>query len=276
VDVVYVDRPYYYCPPGFYINKWGDCVPLPVETTSAGDLWEGASKLQPQLLALEVAWRVFDPEHRAFTDALRTAYKRAAAKAWPEKEATTRADLVALAIGSGFSARAISSMPNIGVRASDALNRTWYVLANKLGYRGESADEIKASAQKQNPTGAEIPVIVIVIAVVAIAAVYALIVWKAAQLIDSYLARSAQEQELIRLHAEWQKIVDRHLEDPKLPWTPEELQILDRLEKAQAGIRETMAPTKQPEDKPLDPTTIIIAGLALVAGGFLYLKSKPT
>jgi len=272
-DVIYVNEPDY-CPPGWTMLPDGlggwICRPIPSLQSAAGyddagDITSNIASLGPTIAAVKLAWPNYDG--RQFGQAVLDAYARAAAKAW-KNDAASKNDLIALVVSSALCSRAIDDGTQIGARAANILANTWTVLAKRTGFSGQSAEDLK----KQSGTTASVEIILIVVAVLAMAGVYAWIVYKAAEIIERKLSIDAESEELVRLHAEGQKIVDRHLNDPKLPWTPEELKILQDLKDQQEGIHHEMAPPKPAN--PFDPVPYLVAGGIGLAAYLFFLHKR--
>jgi hypothetical protein len=276
--IVYVEPQLYdydYCPPGFFLDEFGFCRKRPLIGEASGI--STAANLGG--LALDKAWPAIDPKGRTFKQALQDSAMVAASKKWTLGVETTF-DLIAMIAGSALLSSSVKEDPNkaIGLRASAALDRTWEVLAKRAGWKGE--DPI--AVQKTNPSSPDIraalpilEIVIVVVAIAAVAGVYAWAIWKASEIIERQLSISAESDELIRLHSEWQKIVDRHLADPNLPWTPQELQLLADLEKAQGLVANLNAPPKPAEPiKPLDLTVLAVAAAALGGGYYFFLRKR--
>jgi len=245
-----------------------------------GAPWPGVTAFVPQWAWLRQFWPAFDAQSRSWEDTIHAAYLRGEAKKWVPNDPVSRSDLTALILASAFSARAVSTMPDQGLRASDALNRTWYIIAEKLGYTPDTTiDSLKSRVQKeQNPTTAAAQIalfelLIIVVYVAALAVVYCFAIYFAAKIIDSLLARIVAFAELIYLQIQVQKIVDRHLADPNLPWTDAEKKMLDNLEALQRGAHNavTAAPALTPPGSDETPAWVWIGGGVVVVGGVLAI-----
>jgi hypothetical protein len=273
-DVVYVNEPDY-CPPGWTMLPDGlggwICRPIPSlqSAAGAGDIVSNMNDLAPTIAAVKLAWQNFDG--RPFGKAVLDAYARAASKAW-KNDLASRADLIALCVSSALNSRAIDDGTPIGTKAANILANTWTVLAKKTGWQGQTADDVRKQA---GGTKTSIEIVLIVVAVLAMAGVYAWIVYKAAEIIETKLAIDAESDELVRLHAESQKIVDRHLENPNLPWTPEELKILQDLKDQQEGVRKQIG-SHVGGANPFDPTPYLIAGGLGLAAYLFFLHKQRT
>jgi hypothetical protein len=235
-----------------------------------GAPWPSVAALAPQFAWLGQYWAKLDPKNRSWQDTLQSAYGRAERGNWEPGDSASQYDLIALIIASAFQAKAVESMPGPGPRWAAALRNTWIGLAKRAGYQGESVEAIKAAAQKRNDTAnlAFFEVILIIVGVLAVAAIYCWLIYQAFNVIKYRLALDKEEKEQLRLHSEGQKIVDRHLQNPDLPWTPEEMDILKRLEERQDAISRGIMP-KPPggDDASFWDSPWAYVGLAGVAGG---------
>lgn len=226
-------------------RKEGAMTHAATQTSRHGGLgapWPGVTAFVAQWAWINQAWSALDAQHRSWSDALNSAYARAATRNWIPGDKVAASDLTALIVASAFSARAVASMPDQGQRAADALNRTWVIIADKLGWTpSQTIDDLKKKvSSEQNPTtaAAELALFEVIIAVVAIAAVatvYCFLIYFAYKIVDALLSRIVAFAELIYLQSQVQKIVDRHLANPNLPWTDEEKEMLQRLEDMQNG-----------------------------------------
>lgn len=242
-----------------------------MRNVGAGAIWEGAAMLQPQLDWLGQFWRVVDANGRSWSAATADAYQRALAKTWPADDARAQSDLLALVVSSSYQARAISTFPSHGQRAADALNRTWVVLLHRIGVRPENYDtkQLRAQLQKQGATQANIAVfdiLVILAAAIGAAIIYATVFYFARDIINRALSLYETDRELARKHAEWEKIVDKHLADGT-PFSDQELQKLKDLEDAQAGIIDKVIDTSGGKNTTNDFPWGMAIALGFVAAG---------
>jgi hypothetical protein len=242
----------------------------------AGAIWSGLAQLQPQVDWLGKIWSAIDAKGRGWDVALSDAYKRAETRGWKANDPVSRSDLIALIVQSAVSSRAVSSMADPGPRASDALTRTWVVIGKKLGLSSETTiPDIRAAARRRNDLAAItlIEAIIVIVVIAAAAVVYCFAIYYAAKIIDALITRIAAFAELIYLHYQVQRIVDRHLADPNLPWTDEELKWLHQLEKQQASAAEAVTRPSEinapPPDEgtPLWRSPLALLGIVTVVGG---------
>jgi hypothetical protein len=249
-----------------------------------GAPWPGVTAFVPQWAWLRQAWPALDAHGRTWDETIASAYTRGEAQSWVAGDPTSRSDLIALIIASTFSARAVASMPDQGQRAADDMNRTWFIIAQKLGYTPDlTIDDLKKRVQKeQSPANATaalalFELIIVVVAIVANAVIACFAIYFAAKIIDSLLSRIVAFAELIYLQIQVQKIVDRHLANPDLPWTDAEKKMLDNLEGYQQGAHNavTNAPVLSPPDKGDGTPGWIWAGAGVVVvGGVLAIVYK--
>lgn len=228
-----------------------------MRVVGAGAIWSGAAALQPQIDWLGQAWRVVDANSRSWAQANADALARAESGNWLANDATSRSDLLALIVSSAIQARAISTMPDMGAEWSDTLTRTWLVYIRKLGYNPATlkSSDLRVRMQQEGASQANLAVfdlLLILVAGLVGAVIYAIAFYAVSSIINNLIAKYFVDQELIRLHGEGQKIVDRHLNDPTAPWTDDEKQILKNLESAQAGLASQQGDVPN-TIKPFDP-----------------------
>ena len=241
-----------------------------------GAPWPGVTAFVAQWAWLNQAWATLDANGRSWSDTLSSAYARAEARNWTAGDATSRSDLLALILASAFSARAVASMPDQGQRAADDLNATWLVIARKIGYTPDmTVDQLKARVNRENNPAAAAAITAsfeLVIGVVAVAAwviIYCFVIYFAYKILDSLLSRIVAFAELIYLQVQVQKIVDRHLADPNLPWTEAEKNELQKLEDMQRGAHGAIvAPPSSDKDEGT-PAWVWIGGGIVLTGGVL-------
>ena len=159
-----------------------------------------------------------------------SANARAASGNWVEKDIASKNDLITLLVSSAINAKIAADKGNLDT--SNDLNRTWYVIAQKMGIGVPSATEI--DQMKSKSTGnIEVLVPVLIAAVImqalAVTAIVVALIYVAAQVIDDVLSKIVCDRELVRLHADYNKIVDKHNANPNLPWTSDETKARDDL-----------------------------------------------
>jgi hypothetical protein len=231
--------------------------------------------IQPQLDWIGQAWSILDPKGRDFQTAKADALVRAAKMDWKGDKNVAKYDLLALVIASMIGAALIRDTPGYGAMASDSLLHIWKLWATDLGYHGESADDLRALLKKKgNATAyawAEIVLIigVAIVAAAAIAVVAYFVADSGERIIEYKLAEDANEDERIRLHAEKQKIIDRHLDGS--PLTPAEEEILKTDEESLKRISPPAPlPPKPPEPPSPWPWVIGAAVVGAVVLGVAY------
>lgn len=233
-----------------------------------GSIWEGASPLGPQIGWLGKIWSTVDPKGRDWDTALNDAYARAEARNWIEGDKVSHFDLVAIALRSALLSRSASALAPPGPDFANALDKTWLIIATKLGYSSETTmDDLKMAAKRNNDTAmlGLFEFLIIIVAIAAVAVVYCFAIYKAAPIVDSLLARIASFADEVWNNVQIQKIIDRHLNDPNLPWSDEERNYLKQLERAQEeSHKEVVRPPTGPSfwDSPW-----ALFGTAAVLGG---------
>lgn len=251
-----------------------------MRVVGAGSIWQGAAMLQPQLDWLGQFWRVIDAKNRDWAQATTDALARAESGNWIADDATCRSDLLALILTSAFQARAVQNMPELGGEWSDTLTRTWLVYVRKLGYDPSTLkpEDLRARLQKDGASQANIAVfdlLVILIAGLIGAVIFAIAFYAVSSILNNLVSKYFVDRELLRLHGEGQRIVDRHLADPNLPWTDGERQLLKDLQMQQAGLAQQQGDVPNTV-KPFDPNAAAKGfwdspwawvGLATVVGG---------
>lgn len=250
------------------------------QSSGFGAPWPGVTTFLPQVAWLKKVWPAFDSSGRSWDETIASSYARGASRQWVSNDPTSRSDLVALIIATTFSARAVASMPDQGQRIADDLNRTWYIIAQKVGYTSDmTIDKLKKIAQKeQDPATATAAIaifelIAIVAAIVVNAAIACFAIYYAYKIIDSLLTRIVAFAELIWLQIQVEKITERHLNDPGLPWTDEERKQLDNLEQMQRGAHGAItAPPSS--DKPSEdgtPWWVFAGAGTVIVGGVVAI-----
>jgi len=132
------------------------------------------------------------------------------------------------------------------------LIRTWEVLGRSEGWSEGSAAQLSATSGKSvSTTSNVVEIVAIVVGIVALAGLIAFIVYNVNTVIDRALARKAQAQELMRAHAECQKMLEDHAAAERsagkpIAFTVAELSVMARLAKLQdsaaRGFEATLAP----------------------------------
>lgn len=132
------------------------------------------------------------------------------------------------------------------------LIRTWEVLARGQGWTESDASQLSATSGKDaSATTNVVAIVAIVVGIVVLAGLIAFTVYNVNSLIDRALARQAQAQELMRAHAECQKMLEDHAIAERsagkpLPFSVAELAVMARLAKLQdsaaRGFEATLVP----------------------------------
>lgn len=253
----------------------------------------GSAATQIAITALSKAWSVVDSRGRNLSQAIADALARAAAKAWTEAQSKAaglpsalsdgEADLRALFASTVITRTLLldaSRKPSSDDQMiSDVMTYTWVVLAKSTGYKGETKDDIK----KQAPvaTAELIEVVAVIVGALIVAAIGAFVIYKASELIQVALADKVENDEMVRLHAEAQTILDNHFAMEKaaghpLPYTADEMKILNDLHVAQQTVAKLVAPPAPlppPGSHGIDAAIVILA-IGAVGGGYLLLRPK--
>ena len=251
----------------------------------------GSAATQVAIAGLSKAWSLVDPRGRNLSAAIADGLARAAAKAWSQAssksaglpsnlsdgEADLRALFLSTVITRAYLLDALRKPSSQDQTVADIITNTWVVLAKDAGYKGESKDQIKAQAPKA--TAELIEVVAVIVGALIIAAIGAFVIYKASELIQIALADKVENDEMMRLHAEAQTILDNHFALEKaaghpLPYTADEMKLLEQLHIAQEHIATIVAPPKPlppPGSAGIDAAIVIIA-LGAVGGGYLLLR----
>lgn len=246
-----------------------------MRVVGAGAIWQGAAMLQPQLDWLGQFWRVIDADNRSWAEANTAALARAASGKWIADDATSRSDLLALIVSSAFQAKAVQNMPDGGAEWSDTLTRTWLVFIRKLGYDPSTlkSEDLRAKMKQGGASQANLALfdlLLILVAGLVGAIIYAIAFYAVSSILNNLISKYFVDQELIRLHADGQRIVDQHLKDGT-PFTDDEREVLKRLQAMQAGLatQQGQVPNtiKEVDAKEFWNSPWVWAGLATVVGG---------
>jgi hypothetical protein len=226
-------------------------------------------------------WQLIDPLSRSFDDALSSARKRAASRAWAVPELSrpiAYADMRALSVATAITLSELTPDKRPSDLYSDrwgsALARTYDMLAKSAGYKNQTISDVKSAASKDKAAIPVIEIVAIVIGALAVAAVIGFVIYEIAQVVDRALARQPANEELVRLHSEAEKIVEDHLEAERkaghpIPWSQAELDALERLERQQAIIIHGITPKgESPAIEPVSSTGLVLGVLGLGALGF--------
>lgn len=225
--------------------------------------------------SLDAVWPKLDPQSRTFRQAFTDALARATAQNWTAGDAVAYADAKAYAVGTQLYVEVLTSRTSdpYSDRWASALTRTNRLLAEKTGFKGQTADEIKSGASSQ--AMAEWGPILIILGIALLAA--ALVAWwiyRATDLVDNELARNALERELVRVQAAAEKILGDHFAREAagggglIPWSEGELSYLTALEEAQAAIINALGPKSSVWSTPWP--YVGIGAAALVVLGVVY------
>jgi hypothetical protein len=162
---------------------------------------------------------------RSWDAAVSSAYTRATKGNWIMGDLASKNDLITLLVSTGINAKQLSDQGD-SARADDLI-RTWKLIAQRMGINDVSLSNIETIKGKSKATGnVEVFVPVLIAAVIAetiaAAAVLIALMYFASQVVDDVLAKIVCDRELARLHADYNKIVDQHEQNPGRPWSPAE------------------------------------------------------
>lgn len=172
---------------------------------------------------------------RGWDQAMTSANARASSKKWIASDLTSKNDFITLLVSTAVNGK-LAQDKNIGASATDnptdTLGRTLYIIAKRRGLSTPTSADV--AQMKNNSTGnIEVLIPVLIVAViaqaVAIMVIAVALIYFASSVIDDILSKIECDRELMRLHADYNKIVDRHLQNPNLPWTKEETDARDKL-----------------------------------------------
>ena len=158
------------------------------------------------------------------------------------------------------------------------LDRTWTILAKNDGY-----DPKKPSpASSANPTQANaLAIVAIVVGAVAYTAIVVYLIYRASQILVSWLAISASSREMVRAHADAMTMIEAHrkreaLAGAPLPFDVAELAILQRLQDAQDAAAKTQgAAIDAASASPVEAGGIgVLVALGAVGLGLWWWGSK--
>lgn len=145
---------------------------------------------------------------RTWDQAMTAASARAASKIWPAKNLDAKNDFISILVSSAINAKQAADNGNLEM-AND-LNRTWVILANRMGLdKTTPADAAKLKSQATTEIAPIIIIVGIVMAALAVSAIYIALIYFASQVIDDVLSKIECDRELIRLHNEYNKIVEK-------------------------------------------------------------------
>lgn len=172
------------------------------------------------------------------------------------------------------------------VNAQYILIRTWEVLARGQGWTEGDASQLSATSGKPVTSSNVVAIVAIVVGIVVLAGLIAFTVYNVNALIDRALARQAQAQELMRAHAECQKMLEDHAAAERsagkpIPFSIAELAVMARLAKLQdsaaRGFESTLAPPLGGSPQPKTATDVIenVLTLAVLLGfGYFLIRRE--
>ena len=166
------------------------------------------------------------------------------------------------------------------------LIRTWEVLAKGQGWTESDAAQLSATSGRPAGTTTNVVAIVaIVVGIVVLAGLIAFTVYNVNSLIDRALARQAQAQELMRAHAECQKMLEDHAAAERsagkpIPFNVAELAVMARLAKLQdsasKGFEATLVPPLggSPPRTATDVIENVLTLAVLAAFGYFLIRRE--
>jgi len=241
------------------------------------------SQIPLAFAALDKAWKLQDPSSRTFYHALSDARAMAASGKW-EKTPIAYANVRALAASTSLSLRGLLPDARPDDPQSDrwgaALHRSWKIIAERAGYKGEDAQTVAKGAQS-TAAFPIIEVVAIVLGAIVVVTVLYFVISHSAEVVDNQLARGAEEEELVRLHSEADKVVSDHLAREKLagkpiPWSQAELDVLDRLERLEAQIIHGLEPKPSTGGIGTFGAGAFVGALLLAGLGYYAWKGSPS
>lgn len=179
---------------------------------------------------------------RTWDQAMLSANARAKSKNWIAKNLDAKNDFITLMVSSAVNAK-LAKDKNIGAsqsdNPSDTLMRTLSIIANRRGISTPTTADV--TQMKNNSTGnIEVLIPVLIVAVIAqmlaVTIIAVALIYFASQVIDDILSKIECDRELVRLHADYNKIVDYHIQNPSAPWTSDDLKARDELLKSQQYV----------------------------------------
>lgn len=145
---------------------------------------------------------------RTWDQAVAASSARATAKNWIANQLDSKNDIITILVSSAIIAKQTTDKGNLEI-AND-LNRTWVILAKRMGKdKPTAADVGKMKSQASAEIAPVIVIVGIIAAALAVTAIYITLIYFASQIIDDVLSKIECDRELIRLHNEYSKIVDR-------------------------------------------------------------------
>jgi hypothetical protein len=210
---------------------------------------------------------------RSWDQAFSSANARAASKKWIASDNPSKEDFITLLVSTAINGKEAQDK-NIGAsptdNPTDTLARTLYIIAKRRGIKAPTAGDV--AQMKSSSTGnIEVLIPVLIVAVIAqaiaIMVIAVALIYFSSLVIDDILSKIECDRELMRLHADYNKIVDRHLQNPNLPWTKEEVDARDKLLEQQKFVSEGCTKQKPGPESwvPWIVGGVAIAGITSVA-----------
>ena len=165
---------------------------------------------------------------RTWDQAIVAASARASSKNWIAKSLEAKNDFITILFSSIIAAKASADGGNL--ETANDLNRTWVIIARRMGIDKTTpaqTDKMKTTA------AAEVAPIVLIVGVIAaalaISAIYIALLYFASKVVDEVLAKIECDRELIRIHNDFNKVVEKHNAEPSLAWSDADKELRDKL-----------------------------------------------
>lgn len=179
---------------------------------------------------------------RSWDQAFTAANARADAKKWVASDNTSREDFITLLVSTAINVKLVKDK-NISAGGSDnpadTLSRTLDIIAKRRGITAPTpaqATQMKNNAAGNIEIAIPLEIIVALIGSLIVAGITVALIYFASQVIDDVLSKIECDRELVRLHADYNKIVDYHIANPNAPWSSDDLKARDDLLAAQAFV----------------------------------------
>jgi hypothetical protein len=179
---------------------------------------------------------------RSWDQAMTSANARAMSKKWIASDLPSKDDFITLLVSTAVNGK-MAKDKNIGAsptdNPTDTLSRTLYILAQRRGIKTPTPGDVEQ--MKNSSTGnIEVLIPVLIVAVIAqaiaIMVVAVALIYFSSLVIDDVLSKIECDRELMRLHADYNRIVDRHIQNPNAPWTSDEIKARDALLESQKFV----------------------------------------
>lgn len=202
----------------------------------------------------------------SWDQAVGVADSRAASRSWGT-DFSSQTALSTLALSSAFNVYALDKLGTADAkRASDALTRTFYILLKRINRAPSGGASVQQYTSGNLTAAAEVPIGIIVALAIAVSVIYvaffAFLYYVLRDCLSVAATSFACDREMMRLHAEVDKIVDNRLKNGG-NYTSEELRRISDLEAAQKRVLEGCVDALKP---PPPATDIDWSTIGIVAG----------